>query len=129
MALAVYAAEVRKKGMLVWTLILTTFFGCVFLGVKYVEYKEKWDHHHIPGSNFSVAEFVNPAAYGIDEKPLMPDMAQHTQIFFFLYFAMTGMHALHMIIGIVLLFWLTWRGDRGGGRFGFVGPSVEFARC
>ncbi len=33
-------------------------------------------------------------------------MAQKTQIFFFLYFAMTGMHALHMIIGIGLLFWL-----------------------
>ena len=40
-------------------------------------------------------------------------MAQKTQVFFFLYFAMTGMHALHMIIGIVLLFWLTWRANRG----------------
>src|ERR1700759_3472901 len=36
MALAVYASEVRKKSMLVWTLVLTTFLGCVGLGVKYV---------------------------------------------------------------------------------------------
>ena len=41
-------------------------------------------------------------------------MAQKTQVFFFLYFAMTGMHALHMIIGIVLLFWLTWRAQSRG---------------
>ena len=30
---------------------------------------------------------------------MAPDMA-HTELYFFLYFAMTGMHALHMIIGI-----------------------------
>ena len=118
MALGVWAAEVRKQKLLVWMLVLTTLFGCIFLGVKYVEYKEKWEHHHIPGANFSVAEFVNPAAYHIDEKPLSPDMAQHTEIFFFLYFAMTGMHALHMIIGIGLLFWLTWRAHKGSSLQG-----------
>src|SRR5208282_5583796 len=113
MALGVWAAEVRKRKMLVWMLVLTTVFGCAFLGVKYFEYKEKYELHHIPGANFSVAQFVNPSAYGLKEKPLAPDMAQKTQIFFFLYFAMTGMHALHMIIGIALLFWLIWRANRG----------------
>ena len=81
--------------------------GCVFLGVKYFEYHEKWEKHHIPGAHFDVSEFVNPAAHGIkDEKPLAPDMAQRTQVFFSLYFAMTGMHAVHMIIGIASCFGL-----------------------
>ena len=71
-------------------LILTTLFGCVFIGIKYVEYHEKWEKHHIPGAHFDVSEFVNPHAYGLKEKPLPPDMAQKTQIFFSLYFAMTG---------------------------------------
>ena len=70
MALGVWAAEVRKKNVLVWTLILTTVFGCAFLGVKYFEYKEKWEKHHIPGAHFDISEFVNPAAHGIQEKPL-----------------------------------------------------------
>ena len=126
MALGVWAAEVRKKDLLVWMLVLTTFFGCIFLGVKYVEYKEKWENHHIPGANFSIAQFVNPAAYGIDEKPIPVDMARHTEIFFFLYFAMTGMHALHMIIGIVILFWLTWRAHRGEFSAGYVAPIENF---
>ena len=126
MALAVWAAEVRKKDTLVWTLILTTVFGCAFLGIKYVEYHEKWEKHHIPGAHFDISEFVNPAAHGIQEKPLPPDMAQRTQVFFFLYFAMTGMHALHMIIGVGLLFWLIWRARRGDFSAGYVAPIENF---
>src|SRR5580700_7343479 len=126
MALAVWAAEVRKKSLLVIFLVLTTLFGLAFLGVKYFEYKEKWELHHIPGASFDVSQFINPHAYGLKEEPLAPDMAQKTQVFFFLYFAMTGMHALHMIIGIVLLFWLTWRANRGEFSAGYVAPIENF---
>jgi cytochrome c oxidase subunit 3 len=126
MALAVWAAEVRKKGLLVIFLILTTLFGVAFLGIKGVEYHEKWEKHHIPGAHFDVSEFVNPRAYGLNEKPIPPDMAQKTQIFFFLYFAMTGMHALHMVIGIVLLCWLMWRAQRGDFSSGYVAPIENF---
>ncbi len=126
MALGVWAAETRKKNLLVLFLVLTTIFGFAFLGIKTVEYKEKYEKHHIPGANFDVSEFVNPAAHGLHETPLAPDMAQKTQIFFFLYFAMTGMHALHMIIGLVLLFWLTWRAYRGEFSSGYVAPIENF---
>jgi cytochrome c oxidase subunit III len=126
MALAVWAAEVRKKGLLVLLLILTTFFGLVFLGVKYFEYKEKWEKHHIPGASFDVREFVNPHDFGLKEQPLAPDMARHTQVFFSLYFAMTGMHALHMIIGVGLLIWLIPRAQRGDFSSGYVAPIENF---
>jgi cytochrome c oxidase subunit III len=127
MALAVWAAELRKKTLLVVFLILTTVFGVAFLGVKYFEYKEKWEKHHIPGASFDISEFVNPHAYGIKEEPLSPDMAQKTQVFFSLYFAMTGMHALHMIIGVGLLFWLIPRSRRGDFTEGYVAPIENFA--
>ena len=127
MALAVWAAEVRKKKQLLIYLVLTTVFGLAFLGVKYFEYKEKFELHHVPGASFDVSQFINPHAYGLKEEPLAPDMAQKTQVFFFLYFAMTGMHALHMIIGIVLLFWLMWRANRGEFTAGYVAPIENFA--
>jgi len=127
MALAVWAAEVKKKNLLIIYLVLTTLFGLAFLGVKYFEYKEKFELHHIPGASFDVSQFINPHAYGLKEEPLAPDMAQKTQVFFFLYFAMTGMHALHMIIGIVLLFWLMWRANRGEFTAGYVAPIENFA--
>ncbi len=126
MALGVWAAEVKNKGLLVIFLIVTTVLGAVFLGVKAVEYHEKWEKHHIPGAHFDVSEFVNPHAYGLKETPLAPDMAQRTQVFFFLYFAMTGMHALHMIIGIGILFWLTWRAHVGEFTAGYVAPIENF---
>jgi cytochrome c oxidase subunit 3 len=130
MAIGVWAAEVRKRQLLVLMLVLTNVFGIAFLGVKAVEYHEKWEKHHIPGASFDISEFVNPP---IDAKtgkpsqnPLPPDMAQKTQIFFFLYFAMTGMHAVHMIIGIAILVWLTWRAHRGEFSNGYVAPIENF---
>jgi cytochrome c oxidase subunit 3 len=127
MALAMWAAEVRKKKTLVITLICTMLFGFAFLGIKTVEYHEKWVEHHIPGASFDVSEFVNPAAYGLHAQPLAPDAAQKTQLFFFLYFAMTGMHALHMIIGLGILFWLLYRAQRGDFTAGYVAPIENFA--
>ena len=126
MALAVWAAEVRKKALLVVFLIFTIVFGLAFLGIKADEYHEKWEKHHIPGAGFDASEFINPAAFGLQEKPLAPDAAQKTQMFFFLYFAMTGMHALHMVIGIGLLFWLLARAQRGDFSAGYVAPIENF---
>jgi cytochrome c oxidase subunit 3 len=130
MALGVWAAEVQKKGLLVLFLVLTTFFGVAFLGIKAVEYHEKWEKHHIPGAHFDVSEFINPPVNPktgkLTETPLAPDMAQKTQVFFFLYFAMTGMHAFHMILGVGLLFWLTWRANRGEFSAGYVAPIENF---
>ena len=130
MAIGVWAAEVRRKAVLVLMLILTTFFGLVFLGVKAVEYHEKWEKHHIPGASFNISEFVNPPldpkTHKATEEPLAPDMAQKTQVFFFLYFAMTGMHALHMIIGIGLLAWLIYRAQREEFTMGYVAPIENF---
>ena len=127
MALAVWAAEVRKRTMLVTVLVLATLFGIVFIGLKLDEYHQHYEDHHVPGFNYSISMYTNPAAYGIKEDPLPPDMAQKTQIFFFLYFAMTGLHALHMLIGIGILFWLIWRARRGDFSSGYVAPIENFA--
>jgi cytochrome c oxidase subunit III len=127
MALGVWAAEVRRKQLLVWMLIFTTLFGVAFIGIKGIEWHDEWAHHHIPGAGYDISEFVNPKGHGInDEKPLNVDMAQRTQIFFFLYFGMTGMHALHMIIGIGLLIWLIARAQRGDFTEGYVAPIENF---
>lgn len=88
MVLAVRSAQIGSKKLLILFLILTLVLGCVFLGIKYLEYHEKWVDHHIPGPGFRYAD----SRY-----------AHQAQILFFLYFAMTGMHALHMIVGAGLL--------------------------
>jgi len=125
MACGVWAAEMRKKSLLLLFLGLTLFLGFVFLGIKTVEYKEKFDLNHVPGAHFDISEFVNPPA-GSHEKPLPVDMANRTQIYFSLYFAMTGVHALHMIIGIGILFVLFYQAWKGVYTTGYVQPIENF---
>ncbi len=124
MAMAVHSAETRKKKSLITYLILTIILGLAFLGIKADEYKEKFDLHHVPGANFSIQEFVHPTAP--HAVALAPDMAEKTQIYFSLYFAMTGMHALHMIIGIGFLLVLLFRATRGAYTDGHVNTMENF---
>ena len=104
---AVYAAQQGKRTMLIGSLVLTIILGFAFLGIKATEYAEKFEKHHVPGPSF---QFDNVPVPGHPDQ--MADRG-HAQIYFSLYFIMTGLHALHMIIGIGFFTWLllaAWRG-------------------
>jgi cytochrome c oxidase subunit III len=115
MALAVHAAAVGKKRQIALFLLLTILLGGVFLGIKGVEYHDKFVHHLYPGPGFS------PHVLGLEG-----EQAGHAQIYFSLYFAMTGLHALHMIIGIPILMILAVMALRGRFDEEYHGP-VEMA--
>ena len=136
MAMGVRSAQTNKRKATVNWLILTMILGTVFLGVKVIEYSDKFEHHHVPGPNFvwasehpstALGAGAAPAAEGAAEQTpaaegaaahrqlsLTPDQLQRTtQIYFSLYFTMTGLHALHMIIGIGLMSVITWMAWKG----------------
>ena len=97
MALAVHAAQLGHRTKLLIFLGLTMLLGAAFLGIKGVEYYEKFVEHHVPGPGFQFEE----------------KYFRHAQIFFSLYFVMTGLHALHMVIGLGILTWMViwaWNG-------------------
>ena len=100
-ALAVRAAQLGQQKVIVTCLILTMILGCVFLGIKGVEYHDKFVEHHVPGASFHFPGHI-PA------HPDVPINQQHAQIFFSLYFIMTGLHALHMIVGVGLFAYITY---------------------
>ncbi len=87
MALAVYYSQKGKRNALLTFLVLTLVLGAVFLGIKAVEYSHKYHDHMIPGPNFHMAGATS----------------SNVEIFYSFYFAMTGLHALHMIIGIGII--------------------------
>ena len=111
MALAVHAAATGRRQAIVGFLLATVLLGGAFLGVKYFEYAEKiapclGDQEHagclVPGANFDPHAVHAEGAAG-----------QQAQIFFSLYFGMTGLHALHMIVGIPIILTIAamaWRG-------------------
>jgi cytochrome c oxidase subunit 3 len=94
MALAVRSAQtgMPAKSQVFW-LGLTMALGAVFLGVKAIEYTEKFRDGIVPGPWFNRAIWEHPAG---------------AEMFYSLYFAMTGLHALHMVIGIGLMSVITW---------------------
>jgi cytochrome c oxidase subunit 3 len=105
MALAVRAAQTSRPAMTqVGWLVATMILGSAFLGIKVVEYADKFTHHLVPGPNFQWTGKYPAAA----------------EQFYSLYFCMTGLHALHMIIGIGIMTVITimaWRRQFDGSYF------------
>lgn len=170
MALTVYYAQKGNRNMQVILIAATMFFGAVFLGVKAIEYTDKYNHGTIPVDGWnkrttgkhtesasvklpfetkvSAAEtesehpYINPTgAFQIDEevdRKLVEEAEKgkyltdaekigyfsngqidlvkfrdKVRIFFWIYFVMTGLHALHMIVGLGLMAWLLYKAWRG----------------
>ena len=104
MAMAVYSTQVGKRRNQIIALGLTLLLGATFLGIKAVEYHQKYEDRLIPG------RVILRRAFDASEVHLLGDaQKQNVEMFYWIYFAMTGMHAVHMIIGIgiisIILFW------------------------
>jgi cytochrome c oxidase subunit III len=103
-ALAVRSAQLGKKNETSVLLIITIACAFVFLGVKYFEYKHKFEAGLLPGRYFHpIPEELKPGTH----------VGPEGVVFFSLYFMMTGLHAIHIIVGIGILFWILKRNMRG----------------
>lgn len=132
MALAVYYSQTGVKMLQVVFLIITMALGSTFLVVKYFEYKDKWVHNLIPVNMPGTKQFQwEPEGVEKEHDDAMRALAKpketanwprHVESFFWIYFAMTGLHALHMIIGLGLLMWLLVDAVRGRWSPEYHGP-------
>jgi len=165
MALTVYYAQKGNRNMQVILIILTMFFGAVFLGVKAIEYTDKYNHGLVPvnGLNKKIKahektageteakteehhanprgefQWLDEDKHGVKivlEAQKQGHLTEYekigyftqtatgieydnnkftdkVRIFFWIYFVMTGLHALHMIVGLGLMAWLLWMAWRG----------------
>jgi cytochrome c oxidase subunit 3 len=97
MALAVHASELRNRRRMLLMMLATMLLGLIFLGIKATEYYTEYEEQLVPGLIF-VWEGAN---------------ALQAKVFFSIYFIMTGLHALHMIIGLAILLVMVYFGQRG----------------
>lgn len=86
MALAVRATQLNRRGATQVFLLLTATLGLIFLGLKGLEYTDEWHEHLVPWLDF---QFEASHAHG-------------AALFYYLYFGMTGLHAVHLSIGIAM---------------------------
>jgi cytochrome c oxidase subunit 3 len=185
MALTVYFAQKGNRNMQVILVLLTMLFGATFLGVKAVEYTDKYNNGLIPvtGWNRKVKEpakhetaslpgetkveaaeesghgaehpYVNPRGEfqwhetevvekALEEQQAHPNenhltvseqigylsngrldpdkVRDKVRIFYWIYFVMTGLHALHMVIGLGLMTWLLWKVSRNTFNHDYFAP-------
>jgi cytochrome c oxidase subunit III len=118
MALSVRAAQTSQRKATVNWLLATIVLGSVFLGIKVYEYSLKFEHLHVPGPTFDFYHHADSLGQAHEEPAGGLTMGRDevnrtTQIFFSLYFVMTGLHAIHMIVGVVILFIITWMAHKG----------------
>ena len=97
MALAVRATKLGLRDAAIAFLLATAVLGVAFLGIKFTEYYLDWRDHLVPVIDFAHA---GPHAGGVEN-------------FFYLYFFMTGVHSIHLIIGIVTVLTLALLARRG----------------
>jgi len=84
-AMSITAIQKGEKGRAIRLLLATIFLALIFMVNKYFEWGHKFEYHIYPGS------------------PVLVNMPKGELLFFGLYFMMTGLHALHVLVGMVLL--------------------------
>ena len=108
MAMAVHSAQTGKRRALVSYLFLTMLLGAAFLGIKFTfEWSRDYVEHLIPGFGFG------PVGENLEIIQRHNALVPQVQLFFCFYFFMTGMHALHMIVGLGVLLVLLLAARRG----------------
>lgn len=98
MAMAVRAAQTDKQSQLVGYLVATLAFAAMFLVIKYFEYSAKFEHGLLPGFWY---------------EPHGPGNPVNGNIFFGLYFMMTGLHGVHVVAGMIAISWVLTNAIRG----------------
>jgi cytochrome c oxidase subunit 3 len=114
MALSVRSAQTGNRRSTVMFLVATMILGSIFLVIKGVEYNQKFEEHVVPTLDW--------APKGETLAKIAPGGVGHAEMYFIFYFAMTGLHAIHMIIGMGLLLWLVLRARKGTFTGGYFGP-------
>lgn len=116
MALAVHASQLGHRRQVTIFLGLTVALAFVFLGIKSIEYTEHYSEHLFPGPGFHMEQ--------VDESLPALNGAQQgrAQLFFLLYWMMTGLHGFHVIVGIGLMAVLMIRNQRKVYTTGYFTP-------
>ena len=96
-AMAIKSAQLNQKKNIIINLGITLALATVFMVIKYFEWTHKFHIGIFPGEFYSFEGIDHPQA----------------NIFFSLYYLMTGLHGIHVVIGMGLMIWLLWRAVKG----------------
>ena len=124
--LAVHAAQQGNNPAIVKWIMWTIVLGLIFIGVKAYEYHHLYVEHLVPGL-FGDDTFGRPIGADGKVNQLFPTYLERpAQIFFSFYFTLTGIHALHMVVGVGIMLYVAWLAKRNEFSPDYYNP-VEIA--
>ncbi|HNY42390.1 MAG TPA: cytochrome c oxidase subunit 3 family protein [Bryobacteraceae bacterium] len=106
MVMGVWSAQTGQKKKLIAFLLLTVVLAMVFMGIKYVEYSHKFHEGLLPGKYYSHQGDTVPGQF----------------MFFSFYFMMTGLHGIHVLLGVAAILWVMFRAMRNEFSAQYYGP-------
>ncbi len=115
-ALAVRSSQLGQKKATSNFLLITIACAFIFLGVKYFEYGHKFSEGLLPSRYFGMPTDgggLFPASMFPQTTAIAAELPPHCGSYFGIYFVMTGVHAVHIIVGIGVLIWIWRRNERG----------------
>lgn len=118
MALAVRATQVNKRSEAQIHLFFTLVFALAFMVIKYIEYSAKFAHGTLPGEAFG--EFVPDPVTG--EMMIQQAWYGGSQMFYGIYFTMTGLHGIHVLVGVGLITWIMVKNAKGAFSSAYYTP-------
>jgi cytochrome c oxidase subunit 3 len=114
MAMGVHAAAERNRGKLAIFLAITWLLGAAFIGIKAIEWSHDYHIGLVPALSWSWFDAQTPEVHkAIEELSNAGEGPQQVLMYFVIYFSMTGLHAIHMIVGLILVGYFIWLARRG----------------
>jgi cytochrome c oxidase subunit 3 len=136
MTLAIRSAKLGDRSALIRNLLITAALGSAFMVMKGFEYAQDFEESYVPGRLFqqeyaaASAEVAGMTREQAEHHQFSPDR-QHwskhmavqnidrsvdtgkVQLFLCFYYIMTGIHGIHILVGIGCILWLVWEANRG----------------
>jgi cytochrome c oxidase subunit 3 len=106
-AMAVRSAQLGERRNVTMYLLITIACAIGFLVIKYFEYSVKFEHGLLPGTHWS------PDVHHLHLREGQHALSAHTHVFFGIYFLLTGLHGIHVAVGIGVLAWIVYKNEQG----------------
>jgi cytochrome c oxidase subunit III len=109
MALGIYYIQVNQVKKAISALIITVICGAIFMVIKYFEYTHKFHLGIFPGNMLDLAK-LNEHLLAAGQPAVA---SQNLGLYFGFYFCMSGLHGIHVLLGMGLITWIIIRAQRG----------------
>jgi cytochrome c oxidase subunit III len=114
MALGIYYCQMNDKKKATMALAITILCGAIFMVIKYFEYTHKFHLGIYPGAMLNLEKVLQePEVMELLKANNVTEVPKNLGLYFGFYYCMSGLHGIHVLVGMLLIFWVLLRSAKG----------------